>query len=65
MANPTPGGPSFPAPQFSELTSSTNEINMLVKIDSIDATTRKITGVTLQSVWIEFYKCRFYTIKKI
>ena len=65
MANPTAGGPSFPAPQFSELTGSSNEINMLVKIDSIDATTRKVTGVSLTSVGLDSTNADFTRLKNI
>ena len=65
MANPTPGGPSFPAPQFSELVASSNAINMLVKIDSIDATTRKVTGVSLQSVGLISTDPDFTRLKNI
>ncbi len=50
MDNPAPGTPQFPNPQFTELTSTMNTIDLQCKIDAIDATSRKVTAVSFVSI---------------
>ncbi len=65
VANPTPGGPSFPAATFQELIDNMNSINLSIKIDSIDATTRRVTAISFNDIGLASNNPAFTRLKNV
>jgi len=65
VANPTPGGPSFPAASFQELIDNMNSINLSIKIDSIDATTRRVTAISFNDIGLASNNPAFTRLKNV
>ena len=65
VANPTPGGPSFPAATFAELINNMSEINLTIKIDAIDATTRRVTAISFDGIGLASNNANFTRLKNV